>query len=148
MPTGKDIYRVGISGSYGGMNLGDEAILQSIIAQLRKDLPQVEITVFSRDAEDTKRRHQVERAVPVRKLSRAEIAPEVEKLDLLIVGGSGSGLTSSAGSAVTMISRCTPAFSSTRCARFSRTVTTAACSSASRTAAWASGLSSGPAPIA
>ena len=39
MPTGKDVYHVGITGSYGGMNLGDEAILQSIIAQLRKDLP-------------------------------------------------------------------------------------------------------------
>jgi len=84
----KDLYRVGITGSYGGLNLGDEAILQSIIAQLRKDLP-VEITVFSRDAEDTKRRHGVERAVPVRKLSRAEIAPEIERLDLLIFGGGG-----------------------------------------------------------
>jgi len=85
----KDLYRVGITGSYGGLNLGDEAILQSIIAQLRKDLPKLEITVFSRDAEDTKRRHQVERAVPVRKLSRAEVTPEVERLDLLILGGGG-----------------------------------------------------------
>jgi len=32
MPNGKDVFRVGITGSYGGMNLGDEAILQSIIA--------------------------------------------------------------------------------------------------------------------
>src|SRR5215212_2121973 len=88
MPAGKDVYRIGITGSYGGMNLGDEAILQSIIAQLRKDLP-VEITVFSRDAEDTKRRHGVERAVPVRKLSRAEVQPEIERLDLLIFGGGG-----------------------------------------------------------
>jgi polysaccharide pyruvyl transferase CsaB len=84
----KETYRIGITGSYGGMNLGDEAILQSIIAQLRRDL-QVEITVFSRDAEDTKRRHQVERAVPVRRLSRAEVAPEVERLDLLLFGGGG-----------------------------------------------------------
>jgi polysaccharide pyruvyl transferase CsaB len=84
----KETYRIGITGSYGGMNLGDEAILQSIITQLRKDL-QVEITVFSRDAEDTKRRHQVERAVPVRRLSRAEVAPEVERLDLLLFGGGG-----------------------------------------------------------
>jgi polysaccharide pyruvyl transferase CsaB len=89
MPAGKDVYRVGITGSYGGLNLGDEAILQSMIAQLRKDLPKVEITVFSRDAEDTKRRHQVERAVPVRKLSRAEVQPEVERLDLLALGGGG-----------------------------------------------------------
>jgi polysaccharide pyruvyl transferase CsaB len=88
MPIGKDTYRVGITGSYGGLNLGDEAILQSMIAQLRKDV-QVEITVFSRDAEDTKRRHQVERVVPVRRLSRAEVAPEVQNLDLLILGGGG-----------------------------------------------------------
>ena len=84
----KDLYRIGITGSYGGLNLGDEAILHSIIAQLRRDLP-VEITVFSRDPEDTKRRHGVERAVPVRKMSRAEAVPEVERLDLLVVGGGG-----------------------------------------------------------
>jgi polysaccharide pyruvyl transferase CsaB len=89
MPVGKEVYRVGITGSYGGLNLGDEAILQSIISQLRKDVPKVEITVFSRDAEDTKRRHGVERSVPVRKLSRAEVLPELERLDLLILGGGG-----------------------------------------------------------
>jgi polysaccharide pyruvyl transferase CsaB len=84
----KDLYRIGITGSYGGLNLGDEAILHSIVAQLKRDLP-VEITVFSRDPDDTKRRHAVERAVPVRKMSRAEAIPEVERLDLLIVGGGG-----------------------------------------------------------
>ena len=84
----KDLYRVGITGSYGGLNLGDEAILQSIVFQLRRDLP-VEITVFSRDPDDTKARHGVERAVAVRRLSRAEVVPEVERLDLLIVGGGG-----------------------------------------------------------
>ena len=89
MPAGKDVYRVGITGSYGGLNLGDEAILQSIIAQLRKDLPKLEVTVFSRDADDTKQRHQVERSVAVRNLSRAEVLPEVERLDLLILGGGG-----------------------------------------------------------
>jgi polysaccharide pyruvyl transferase CsaB len=88
MPS-KDLYRVGITGSYGGLNLGDEAILQSIVAQLRRDLPQVEITVFSRDADDTRHRHGVERAVQVRKLSRAEVGPEIERLDLLILGGGG-----------------------------------------------------------
>jgi polysaccharide pyruvyl transferase CsaB len=88
MAAGKELYRIGITGSYGGLNLGDEAILQSIIAQLRRDLP-VEITVFSRDADDTKKRHGVERAIPVRKLSRAEIVPEVERLDLLLLGGGG-----------------------------------------------------------
>ncbi|HUQ75789.1 MAG TPA: polysaccharide pyruvyl transferase family protein [Burkholderiales bacterium] len=81
--------KVGITGSYGGMNLGDEAILQSMIEQIRREMPGAEITVFSRNAEDTKRRHKVERAVPVRKLSRAEVAPEIERLDLLLFGGGG-----------------------------------------------------------
>jgi polysaccharide pyruvyl transferase CsaB len=86
---GESPFRVGISGSYGGLNLGDEAILESIIAQLRQGGKPVEITVFSRDAEDTLRRHRVERAVPVRRLSRAEVLPQVERLDLLILGGGG-----------------------------------------------------------
>ena len=46
MDTASDIFRVGISGSYGGLNLGDEAILQAILSPLRHALP-VMITVFS-----------------------------------------------------------------------------------------------------
>lgn len=88
MAKAQQRFRVGISGSYGGLNLGDEAILQSIVRQLRATLP-VEITVFSRNPDDTLARHQVERAVPVREMSRQEIAPEVERLDLLILGGGG-----------------------------------------------------------
>lgn len=80
--------RVAISGSYGGINLGDEAILQSIVTQVRSSLP-VEITVFSRDAEDTLRRHPIERAVTIRDLTRDEARAEVERLDLLILGGGG-----------------------------------------------------------
>ncbi|HKF96336.1 MAG TPA: polysaccharide pyruvyl transferase, partial [Gammaproteobacteria bacterium] len=64
-------YRVGISGSYGGLNLGDEAILEAIIIQLRNSLP-VEVVVFSRDPQDTLQRHKVQHAVPVRQLTRAE----------------------------------------------------------------------------
>lgn len=84
-----EVYRVGISGSYGGLNLGDEAILQSIIAQLRRSLP-VEITVFTRDADDTRRRHpDVARVVPARTLARDAVRPEIERLDLLMLGGGG-----------------------------------------------------------
>ena len=85
--TGK-VFRIGISGSYGGLNLGDEAILQVIVTSLRNALP-VEITVFSRHPQDTLARHQVDRAIPVRELSRAEVIPEVERLDLFILGGGG-----------------------------------------------------------
>ena len=81
-------YSVGISGSYGGMNLGDEAILQSIITQLRSSL-EVEITVFTRNGADTSARHHVERVIEVRNLTRTEITPEIERLDLLILGGGG-----------------------------------------------------------
>jgi polysaccharide pyruvyl transferase CsaB len=83
-----EVYRIGISGSYGGLNLGDEAILQSIVVQLRNSLP-VEITVFSRNPEDTLRRHEVDRAVPVREMTRNEISPEIRRLDLFILGGGG-----------------------------------------------------------
>jgi polysaccharide pyruvyl transferase CsaB len=87
-PSTERVYRVGISGSYGGLNLGDEAILQAILTQLRAFGP-MEITVFSRDAKDTLARHAVEHAVAVRELSRDEVLPEVAPLDLFILGGGG-----------------------------------------------------------
>ncbi len=81
-------FKIGISGSYGGLNLGDEAILQSIIAQLRQSV-EAEITVFTRNAQDTQTRHKVERVVEVRALTRMEITPEIQRLNLLILGGGG-----------------------------------------------------------
>jgi polysaccharide pyruvyl transferase CsaB len=84
----RPVKRVGISGSYGGLNMGDEAILKVIITQLRRAYP-VEITVFSRDAEDTRKRHEVEQAVAARELSRREAAEIVRGLDLFILGGGG-----------------------------------------------------------
>lgn len=80
--------RIGISGSYGGMNLGDEAILDGILNQLRATVP-ADITVFSRNPSDTLLRHKAEHVVAVRQLTRREITPEVQKLDLLILGGGG-----------------------------------------------------------
>jgi polysaccharide pyruvyl transferase CsaB len=85
--TGRRL-RVGISGSYGGMNLGDEAILEGILTQLRATV-EADITVFSRVPADTELQHEVERVVPVRTLTRREIAPEVRALDLLVLGGGG-----------------------------------------------------------
>ncbi len=83
-----DRIHIGISGSYGGFNLGDEAILQSIITQIRCSI-NASITVFTRNAEDTISRHKIDRAVAVRKLARPEIIPEIENLDILVVGGGG-----------------------------------------------------------
>ncbi|HJV51895.1 MAG TPA: polysaccharide pyruvyl transferase family protein [Noviherbaspirillum sp.] len=81
-------FRIGISGSYGGMNLGDEAILSGMLTQLRQSLA-AEITVFSRNPQDTLARHQVEHAVAVRELTRKEVGREIEGLDLFILGGGG-----------------------------------------------------------
>jgi polysaccharide pyruvyl transferase CsaB len=80
--------RIGISGSYGGMNLGDEAILDGILNELRATVA-ADVTVFSRNPSDTLSRHKAERAVAVRQLTRKEITPEVQNLDLLILGGGG-----------------------------------------------------------
>jgi polysaccharide pyruvyl transferase CsaB len=81
-------FRVGISGSYGGLNLGDEAILEGILRELRAAVP-VEVTVFSRTPEDTLKRHGVERALPVRNLSREQVRAEIARLDLFVLGGGG-----------------------------------------------------------
>jgi polysaccharide pyruvyl transferase CsaB len=84
----KSPVKIGISGSYGGLNLGDEAILQSIITQIRSSID-AEITVFTRSCEDTLSRHDADHAVSSRKLSIHEITPEIEKIDALILGGGG-----------------------------------------------------------
>jgi polysaccharide pyruvyl transferase CsaB len=70
------------------MNLGDEAILESIISQIRRSL-QADITVFSRNPHDTLARHRVERALPVRSLTRRESMHEIQNLDVFILGGGG-----------------------------------------------------------
>lgn len=80
--------RIGIYGSYGGMNLGDEAILQGILRQLRASLS-AEVTVFSRNPADTIARHDVEHAIATGPLTRREMVPQVRGLDLLILGGGG-----------------------------------------------------------
>jgi polysaccharide pyruvyl transferase CsaB len=80
--------RIGISGSYGGMNLGDEAILEGILGQLRTTL-QAEVTVFSKKPEDTLARHKVEHSLSTLSRTRREMVPEIEKLDVLILGGGG-----------------------------------------------------------
>lgn len=95
--TAERPFRIGISGSYGGLNLGDEAILKAMIQQLTRSLP-VEITVFSRNVEDTRRRHpQASRVVLARELIRNDILPEIEPLDLFILGGGGILFDAEAG---------------------------------------------------
>jgi polysaccharide pyruvyl transferase CsaB len=80
---------IGISGSYGGLNIGDEAILTCALRELRQAAPTAEIVVFSRNAEHTQTNHAADRVVAVRDAGRDEIAPEIQRLDLLLLGGGG-----------------------------------------------------------
>ena len=60
-----------IPASYGALNLGDEAIPERSVRQLRASLP-VEITVRARDDADTLRRRRVEHVVPARQTTPDE----------------------------------------------------------------------------
>ncbi|MGO9791059.1 MAG: polysaccharide pyruvyl transferase family protein [Solirubrobacteraceae bacterium] len=80
---------VGIAGSYGGLNVGDEAILTVAISALRTALPGVEVVAFSRNVAHTREHHDVDRVVPAREAMRAQVKSEVQRLDLLLLGGGG-----------------------------------------------------------
>ena len=80
---------VGVSGSYGGLNLGDEAILTGIVNELGRSVPDVDVVVFSRNPEHTEEHYDVEKGIAVREATREEVVPEVERLDLLLLGGGG-----------------------------------------------------------
>jgi len=80
---------VGLVGSYGGLNAGDEAILTVAIAQLREAVEGVEIVVFSRDCEHTERHHAVERVVAAREAVGEELEAEIRRMDLMLLGGGG-----------------------------------------------------------
>jgi polysaccharide pyruvyl transferase CsaB len=80
---------IGISGSYGGLNLGDEAILTAAIAELRAAAPGAGIVVFAREPDHTRVHHRAERVLNPRTLLRDEIVPEIKALDLLLLGGGG-----------------------------------------------------------
>jgi polysaccharide pyruvyl transferase CsaB len=81
--------RIGITGSYGGLNRGDEAILTSMVASLGDRVPDVRLTVFSRDADHTRAHHRVHDVVAARELTRDEVSAHVAPLDLLLLGGGG-----------------------------------------------------------
>jgi polysaccharide pyruvyl transferase CsaB len=80
---------VGLVGSYGGLNAGDEAILTVAVAQLREAVEGVRIVVFSRDCEHTERHHDVDRVVAAREAVREDLLAEIERMDLMLLGGGG-----------------------------------------------------------
>ncbi len=80
---------IGLAGSYGGLNTGDEAILTVAVRQLRDAIPDVEIVVFSRAPEHTLTHHDVNQVVAGREVCRDELREALRRLDLLLLGGGG-----------------------------------------------------------
>ncbi|MEV0807154.1 polysaccharide pyruvyl transferase family protein [Micromonospora sp. NPDC050200] len=80
---------IGVLGSYGGRNLGDEAILTGLLADLRQQEPDARIIVFSRNPTHTALAHPDVEAVPWEGVSRVDSAEVLAQLDLLILGGGG-----------------------------------------------------------
>lgn len=84
-----DRFTIGVLGSYGGRNLGDEAILSALLADLGCRCPDAHIVVFSRNPEHTCRAHPTVEAVSWEGISRNDSAQTLARLDLLLLGGGG-----------------------------------------------------------
>jgi polysaccharide pyruvyl transferase CsaB len=80
---------IGVIGSYGGRNLGDEAILTGLLSDLRSARPDAHIIVFSRNPEHTRRAHPGVEPVAWEGIRRADSAGTLARLDLLVLGGGG-----------------------------------------------------------
>lgn len=76
--------KVIISGYYGFNNIGDEAILKSIIIALKEENPNIKITVLSNDTEYTKNTYAVD---AINRWNLPNIYKELLKCDGLISGG-------------------------------------------------------------
>lgn len=82
-----------ISGYYGFGNIGDEAILQSMIEELNKHNQAIDITVLSHKPDETQKHFHVK---AVNRSSLITLISSVKKCDVLVSGG-GSLLQESTG---------------------------------------------------
>ncbi|GAB2761196.1 polysaccharide pyruvyl transferase family protein [Streptomyces bullii] len=82
--------RIGVLGSYGGFNIGDESILTCVLGCLRAQRPQARLVVFSRNAEHTRAHHPAaDEVVDWEGVSRHRVMDALTSLDLLVLGGGG-----------------------------------------------------------
>ncbi len=86
---GRASLTIGVLGSYGGLNIGDEAILSSILRCLRELRPSARIVVFTRNPQHSQQKHGVADTVTWEGVSRQSIGEAVASLDVLILGGGG-----------------------------------------------------------
>ncbi|MGI6678086.1 MAG: polysaccharide pyruvyl transferase CsaB [Dehalobacterium sp.] len=76
--------KVVLSGYYGFNNIGDEAVLIAIVQALKKEIPDVEITVLSYDPPRTEKQLKVK---AVNRWRLSQIIGAIKECDLFISGG-------------------------------------------------------------
>ena len=81
--------KIVLSGFYGLGNTGDEAILKAIIDNLRSELDNPDITVFSLSPDQTAKEHGVKSVYRGWRHQNKEKVAALRKADLLISGGGG-----------------------------------------------------------
>jgi polysaccharide pyruvyl transferase CsaB len=82
--------RIGVLGSYGGFNIGDESILTSVLGCLRAHRPQARLVVLSRDAAHTRAHvREADEVVDWEGVSRNRVHDTLASLDVLVLGGGG-----------------------------------------------------------
>lgn len=81
--------KIVISGFYGLGNTGDEAILESIIDNLRDKLDNPDITVFSLSPKETAKTHNVKSVYRAWRHENKEKVKALKEADVLISGGGG-----------------------------------------------------------
>ncbi|WP_309059100.1 polysaccharide pyruvyl transferase family protein, partial [Streptomyces sp.] len=82
--------RIGVLGSYGGFNIGDESILACVLDCLRRHRPDARLVVFSRNAEHTRAHHDdADEVVDWEGVARSPVLEVLSGLDLLVLGGGG-----------------------------------------------------------
>lgn len=78
--------RVLLSGYYGFGNLGDEALLEVIVSQIRTRFPYVDIDVLSATPEETARRLRV---TATSRRNARDVRAAIAKADVVVSGGGG-----------------------------------------------------------
>jgi polysaccharide pyruvyl transferase WcaK-like protein len=79
--------RVGVFGHYGERNLGDEAIIESIVTRVRNEWRDAQIVAFSIDPQDTAQRYGIQ-AHPIRQASgRARYSEMEQRIARRLVAG-------------------------------------------------------------
>lgn len=83
-----DCFTIGVLGSYGGLNIGDEAILECVLGSLRELRPYARAVVFSRNPEWTRQQYpDISEVVAWEGVGRNEMCEVLSRLDLLVLGG-------------------------------------------------------------